>query len=490
MQARQSKYPYFLVGVILLFLYLPLLQSTFHLKKYIRPLKGAYQEVSDITLNKQNWFDGTYQISKDAFINQNFGFRNYYVFLNNQVDYALFNKANADKIVVGKGGFLYESNYIDSYFGNNFVGEEVLRAKVALLKDLQDYFKSRNVTLQILLAPGKGTFYPEFIPDNWISEKKLNNYECFVKEAKKSGLNIFDCNQWFLDMKNITPYDLYPKTGIHWSNYGSLLVFDSLTRKIESEAHMNLKNLEITNVSFSDSLLSPDEDIGNALNLAFKIQPLPMPYAKYIWTNDTTFTRPNTLFIGDSYFWNMYYEGLVNNVFEESKFWYYNQTIYPESEPVREVGKLNVAEELQKYKVIVLMATDCNIHDIGWGFAENVTKGLAEEMKAIIRKKIYVFDLCEEIKRTPEWIKEVTRKAKEKNISIDEMVKLDAIYAYETDYNRPEVIELTEQNKKRILGTPEWTEQIKVKAKEKNISFEEMLELDAKYIYNTEQRKK
>lgn len=473
-----------------MFLFLPLIQSLFKVKGYIRPLKGAYNEAMDVEFNKTKWLDGSFQQGKDNYISQNFGFRNYYVLLNNQLDYELFNKANTDKVVIGKGGFLYESNYITSYFGENFIGEEQLKEKVFTLKNLQDVLAGQNITLQVLLAPGKATYYPEFIPTEWCSTKKINNYECFVNLAKKQGLNYFDCNKWFLEMKNITPYDLYPKTGIHWSNYGSLIAFDSLTKRIENETKLNLKNLEITNVAFQDSLISPDEDIGNALNLAFKIQPLPMPYAKYNWISDSTEVHPRALFIGDSYFWNMYYEGLVNNVFDKSAFWYYNQTVYPESEPEREVKKLNLAEEIKKFKVIVLLVTDCNIHDIGWGFAETASKLLTTEMKAALRRNIYILDLCEEIKRTPDWLIQVEKKAKEKNISVEAMIKLDAVYAYETDYNQPEVISLTEQNKKRILDTPEWVNQIKAKAKEKNISFEEMLELDAKYIYNTEQRKK
>lgn len=486
----KSTYNKIILGTFLVFLYLPLLQSYLHIKKYIRPLKGAFIEAKDAEFTKDAWLDGSFQKSKEDFINQNFGFRNYYVMLNNQTDYFLFNKANAEKVVVGKGGFLYESNYITSYFGNNYVGEEVLRNKISKLKDLQDFLFLQGVKLEVVLAPGKATFYPEFIPDNWIDVKKTNNYESFIKICNEKQVDYVDFNKWFLQIKNLTPYDLYPKTGIHWSNYGALIAFDSLTRKIEHNTKINLKNFSITNVSFADSLISPDEDIGSAMNLAFKIQPLPMPYAKYSWTDDASIVQPQALFIGDSYFWNLYYEGLINNVFSNSKFWYYNQTIYPENETERDVKKLNLLEEIKKQKVIVLMATDCNIQDIGWGFIENCVDIMKSEMNGITRKKAYILDLCEEIKRSPDWLKEVERKAKEKNISVEEMIKLDANYVYQTDYCKPEIIELTEKNKLRILSTPEWVEQIKVKAKEKNISFDEMLELDAKYIYVTEQKNK
>lgn len=486
---QKRIYNLLLLSGILLALFLPLLQSAFKLKKNIKPLKGAFQEVTEEEITSASWFNGNFQKAEEDYLNRNFGFRNYYVRLNNQMDYSLFNKANVEKVVVGKGGFLYEDNYITSYYGENFVGKEILETKFKKLKDLQDLLFTQNITLLPVFAPGKATFYPEFIPEEWQQQKKLNNYEYTVELCKKLEIDYIDFNAWFLKIKNITPYDLYPKTGIHWSNYGALISFDTLTRHLEYLSKFNLKNLSISNITFSNDLMAPDDDIGVAMNLFKNVQPLPMPYAKYEWTDDSTFTKPNALFIGDSYFWNLYYEGLINNVFHEAKFWYYNQTVYPETETQREVNKLNLIDEIKKQKIIAIMVTDCNVHDFGWNFIEQAYEALKSEMRNVIRKKVYLQNIKEEIFKTPEWLNDVKRKAAEKNISIEEMAKLDAMYVYETDYCRPEVFELTEENKKRILNTPEWIEQIKVKAKEKNISFEEMLELDAKYIFVTEQRK-
>lgn len=489
MVVQKRIFNFFLLTGILFVLFLPFLQSVFKLKKTIKPLKGAFVEVKETELNSTSWLNGDFQKGEEDYLNQNFGFRNYYVRLNNQVDYSLFNKANVDKVVVGKGGFLYESNYITSYYGQNFVGKELLEEKFKKLKDLQDLFKELKITLAVIFAPGKATFYPEFIPEEWQETKQLNNYEYSVGLCKKLDIDYVDLNAWFLKLKNITPYDLYPKTGIHWSNYGALISFDTLTRHLEKRSKLNLKNFNIANIAFSNDLIAPDDDIGIAMNLFKDVQPLPMPYAKYEWTEDSTFVKPNALFIGDSYFWNLYYEGLINNVFNEAKFWYYNQTVYPESEPQREVNKLNLIEEIKKQKIVAIMATDCNIHDFGWNFIEQAHNALKTEMRNVIRRKAYLHNITEEIFKTPAWLNDVKRKAAEKNITVEEMAKLDAVYIYETDYCRPEVIELTEETKKRIFNTPEWVEQIKAKAKEKNISFEEMLELDAKYIFVTEQRK-
>lgn len=482
---KNEKYKIGLLSGILLFLFVPALQNILHFK-WVEPLKGAYVEVGDVYLST-DWFKGDYQKKKEAYINQSFGLRNYYVRLNNQIDFSLFRKANVDKVVVGKGDFLYENNYIDAYFGNNFIGKEKLDERFKKLKSLQDYLLLQHINLEVVFAPGKATFYSEYIPAAWVTEKKLNNYEYSRDLCKKFNIRYIDFNAWFLSQKDFSPYDLYPKTGIHWSNYGSLIAFDSLTKHVEYYTNTNLKTFTITNIGFSDSLRDPDNDIGQAMNLLKNIQPLPMPYASYHWVEED-FIKPNALFIGDSYFWNIYYEGLTNNVYEDCKFWYYNESVYPEMGSERKVKDLNLLEQIKKQKVIILMATECNVHDIGWGFIEQATEAFKKEMKEILRKNIYLQNITEEIHLTPNWMADITKKAKMNSRNIDEQIKLDAEYIYTTDYGRPDVIELTEDTKARILNTPPWVEQIKNKAKEKNISFEEMLELDAKYIYVTEQR--
>lgn len=486
---KAARYKIGLLSGILLFLFLPAFQDLFHFKEHIKPLDGAYTRSVDTTLTFENWISGEFQTKKEKVFNQDFGLHNYYVRLNNQIDFSLFNKSNAKNVIVGKGGFLYESEYIDAYFGRNFAGKEKLEEKYKKLKNIQDHLALQGILLEVVFAPGKASFYPEFIPDNWVGEKTLSNYECARDLCKKLNIRFIDFNAWFLTQKDFSPYDLYPKTGIHWSNYGALIAFDSLTKHIEHYSELNLKTITITNVAFSDDIRDPDNDIGETMNLMQNIRPFPMPYADYHWI-DEKFTRPKSLFIGDSYFWNLYHEGLTNNVFEDCKFWYYNETVYPESEPERNVKKLNLLEEIKKQKVIVLLATESNIHDIGWGFVEQTTEAFKKEMQEVLRKNIYLQNIIEEIHLTPNWMADITKKAKMNNVSIDEQIKMDAQYVYTSDYERPIVIEFTEKTKKRILLTPAWVEQIEKKAKEKNISFEEMLELDAKYIYVTEQRPK
>lgn len=489
MSSTQKSYSFLVTGIIL-FLFIPLLQTQFQIVKNIKPLFGAYVPAPDTTINTHDWFSGQYQEIKDKYITQNFGLRNYYVRLNNQIDYKLFKVANIDKVIVGKGDFLYETDYIEAYYGNNFLGVDELTKRYKKVKELQDLLATMGIDLEIALLPSKASFYPEYIPENQKSEFKATNYDCAALLCKKLKIHAIDFSAWFKSLKTTTPYELYPKCGIHWGGYGALIAADSLRKQIEYNTKLNLRDFVITHISYTDSIMDPDNDMGIAMNLLKDIKTLPMPLASYYWTEDPNAVKPKALFIGDSYFWNIYTQGLTNNLFTEGKFWYYNQTVYPESEPVREVSKLNLADEIKKQQVIVIMATEINAHDMGWGFVDKALEALSIKGSGSARQRIYVNNIQEHIKNTPEWMTDIKKKAAERKISEEEMIKLDAIYIYETEYARPEVVALIEKGKERIRNTKEWIEQVKVKAKEKNISEEEMLELDAKYLYDTEIKNK
>ncbi len=496
MKNDYPKINFFLLVSILLFLFIPLFQNTFHLKKWVKPLKGAYVTEKDTSFKWPMWFNETYQKQKDLFFNQNFGLRNYYVMLHNQIDYTLFKKINAEHVVVGKAGIFFEDNYIDAYNGKNFVGKQKLEDLASKLKQAQEILKSNGVDLEILFIPGKASYFSEYIPDAYKVKRSTTNYEYLLSCAKKQNIDLIDFNAWFLQMKPTSVYDLYPSGGIHWSNYGATLAMDSLRKHIEKNTGMSMREFKITKVNISDNLQNPDNDIADALNLCKDVQPLAMPYPEYRWLEKPGEIKPQALFVGDSYFWNWYYQGYVNNLFANARFWYYNQTVYPEDQPVRDVKVLSFKEEVSRNAVVVLMATESNIHDIGWGFADQVIanfkkKELGSSEKEISvnlywRKQVYLRYFANEIMHTPDWIASVTEKAKTKNVPVEAMIQMDADYLYETEYNTSEVLNYTEKAKVRIKKDEKWMMSILQKAKEKNIPVEEMLELDAKYVYDTE----
>ena len=218
--------------LILILLILPLIQSKFNIVK-LEKLKGWVNEPEAVRFSIKKWFSGEYQVKQEEYLNEMFGFRSSFVRINNQIAFNLFNKAKANGVIIGKNNYLFEENYIKAYYGTDFIGIDSINKRMQRVKFVQDTLAKLNKTLVLIYAAGKGSFYPEYFPDEYKKEKTKTNYEYHIKFSKALGLNFIDFNKYFLENKSKSKYPLYPQYGIHWSNYGTALAADSILRYVE-----------------------------------------------------------------------------------------------------------------------------------------------------------------------------------------------------------------------------------------------------------------
>ena len=116
---------------------------------------------------------GAFQQQMTPHIERTTGFHNDFTRLFNQVDFTFFSIPHAARIIVGKNNYLQADSHIEAYLGTDFIGKKYIDDKVSRLKYLQDYFlEKKGVTLLVILAPGKGFYFPEHIPDRYLKLKK------------------------------------------------------------------------------------------------------------------------------------------------------------------------------------------------------------------------------------------------------------------------------------------------------------------------------
>ena len=428
---KQHRYILIISLVILAF---PLFQGLTHLIKE-KSLKGYYTKPEPVHFSIADWFSGAYQSKAEKYVNDEFGFRSFFVRLNNQVQYSLFNRINAQGVVIGKENYLYESLYIDTYFGLDYIGKEKITKKVASMRFIQDKLDSMHKGFFVVIAAGKGYYYPEYFPDSYSKQAKgPTNYDGYLSELPKQGVRFIDYNDYFIKNRDKTEYMLYPKYGIHWSTYGECLVIDSLRKYIEKERKIDMPNFYWNTVK-TNSPQKDDYDIGDALNLMSKLKGPQMGYPDLGTEDAKGKTKPSILVVSDSFFW-----GLINlgffNAFSESHFWYYNEEIVPENAAKSHTDALNLKEEIEKHDIVVLMCTPSNLKKIGWGFierTEDMFKGVVKYDAAFMKS---IDTLKGKIRTDNAWMKEIHRKAKEKNVSVDSMITLDACWMVEQQYKK------------------------------------------------------
>jgi hypothetical protein len=367
---RRSTYHRFKVlwaTALLVLLFLPMVQQFTGLVEE-RPLRGAYTLADAPVASVANWFNGDYQQAAALWLNDHVGLRSTLVRVFNQYHYSAFHNARAQAVVIGESGYLYELNYIKAVTGADFIGDSAVDVKVRKLAALTDTLAARGKQVLVVLAPGKGSFYPQYIPAHYV-EKGIGrtNYAAYSEALLRHQVPVFDAKLWFESLRETAPYPLFPRTGIHWSRYGEVLVADSLLRLIGGMG----AGLEITNVEASRSMRETDDDIEQGMNVLFNLPDLEMGYPEFSLRTHPAVQAEKIITVADSYFWGMYNFGMSRDALGDGSFWFYNEAVYTSAslEPTP-ADSLDVRAEIEASGGVIFICTDANLSRFAFGFID------------------------------------------------------------------------------------------------------------------------
>lgn len=481
------------------------------------------------------WMNGTFQAGFDRFIEDHIGFRSFFVRLNNQIDFSFFNHVNAEGLVKGKGGLLYEYDYIRAYTGKDFIGKETIHRKLNKLKFLQDHLKSNyDIDIILILEPSKARVHPEFIPDRYLKHGiSLSNYEYIRQASIEKGINLLDLNLYLNRVSDTIRYPVYPPYGIHWSEHTMRFITDTLVKFIESKRNIDMPDFTVENRFVNDSISDSDYDAGLTANLLFRPDQPELPYPFFDFKDDQEKDRPMVLAVADSYYWNIFNTRLPKHLFANQAFWYFNAKVYPDFY-YEEVwtSDLDLTAEVEKQDVILLGITERFLYKFGWKFVDQLyeaytpkyTGNIVEKHEIDIRNYSTWFDkLCDTalkinaplksiirdhareqaikqnfetyltwyghayyqriIRENKAWYDSLVNKAKQKGVNTETQLAREADFVFKN--NNPEIYkkkEIISEYIDSISKSEEWMEVIREKASQLYVSVDEMVKVDAEYM--------
>lgn len=511
--------------LFLFIFFIPLLRqlSVFPIQDY--ELDGNFELQSGVELNWHNWINGVYQLKADAIATENIGYRGFATRLRNQIDYSLFKLAHSDKAIIGQDEILFDEWYLNAWTGRTFIGEDFIDIKLHKLKMVQDTLRKRGTELIFVLAPDKATFFEDKLPD-YYTRKKLpeNNYSYISKRSNDLNINFIDLNNYFLTIKDTTRFPLYPKSGIHWSNYGSFVAMDTIIKSIEKAKQINLNDISIENIEVTTLPKHPDNDIGQNINLLYQIPQWEMAYPKLRFEDNPSKPKPRMLVTGDSYYFNIYAFDHTDHLFANNAFWYYANWVYPEHYKQRtEASSLDFRKEVEDKDILLMMVTGRFMHNIDWMVIEKLfeiyypgiiwkknydkrafihvdhdyfywlveeadRKGLTVDEKLDLDANYLlsmnnaapsgksVFDYIDNMENNHEWLRSIEENARLNNRTLRDQQISEALFLY-NDYNkRVSAIE------NKIQNDSAWLENVVSKAKENGIPVQDQLKQEAIFI--------
>ena len=478
--------------LLMLMLIAPWMQASLGLIRE-KPLTGAFSassapDFSEFT--RPEWLDGTFQETFNTRLENHIGFRNTLVRINNQVDFSAFRKANAEGVIAGKNGELFEEDYLREATGLYYIGDEVWKRKAAQLKAVQDTLAALSKTLVVVLEPGKATYYPELIPRKYRDiPEKVSNYEQMLKTFANQQVNVLDLDAFFRQIKTEQPYPLFLKGGTHWSYYGAALAADTTLAYLMHKSGMDIPDMKIEGVKQQDSIRHPDNDIGLAMNLIFPLKQEKPAYPIISFSKNDS-KRADVLIVGDSFYFNWLNDFIPSSAFGNFDFWYYNQNItHGNGYADGKVADKNFKDEVLERDIILIMITGRFHHAFAWNFDEQ----LYNLFFPGYRVPEMVF--ANQIRAYDDEFKLMVKEAANMDVTVEQRIQQEAMFKFYKDHvdnpdkyrRRDELVKLYRMS---ISGTPDWMETIREKAKAKGIGEDEQLTRDAEWLADEKIKKR
>ncbi len=464
---------YFISFCISLLFIAPIIQEKFEIVK-LSPLRGAFVAAKQVSFSLHKWFGGEYQDCAEKYLNQSFGFRNLLVRINNQVDYSLFKNTHLHSVIEGKDNYLFSYEYIKAYRGYDYTGEKVANEYMRQLKFIQSALAGMNKTLILVFAPGKASYYPEYLPDSFNKEGASTNYKLYPDLAQKWGINCINFRKYFLCQKNHSPYPMFTKNGTHWSEYAADLVFDSLISYVEAARKISMPHFKWNSIAESDHDTGLDNNIVDAMNLLFDNSHEKTGYPQTSLVTKPGSIKPSLLAIGDSYFGTLWYLG-INNVFSDYQFGYYDQKMFPQSfDHEINTDQFSLKKEINDHNVIIIEATESNIYALGWGFIGNLYDMLRGDDHRFDPSSNLIANTKNYIRTDKNWMAQIEKKANQNHISIDSMITLDAIWTKKNEYESK-----IQKAYNEIKNNNARMEELQIQAREENTDLDSILKEEA-----------
>ncbi len=475
-----------LLLIVFTMLFLPLAQTNLHLF-LVKDLKGFFVSVEDIDLSGQNWMSLEFQEKKEKYINENFGFRNTLVRLMNQIKFGFFLKTSNSETIIGKNNVMYAKAYLEAYTGENYVGNNVVMKKCYLVKKLQDKLQLQGKIFLPVIAPNKARILNEDLPDG-VFKKSLTNYDAFKYCFDKLNIKYIDFEKYFEEIKNTSKYPIFSKYGIHWSTYGHCLATDSIINYFNTQYNLNTNSLIWKNdIELSDSLQNSDYDIGDGMNLFVdQLKSEKLAYPKLSFTKTTT-QKPPLLVIGDSFNFGIEKTNVQNEIFSDYKLLYYFKELMPYTDDKDAFKKLNIKDEINNHKIILLLVTEHNFVDYGWGFLEKAINILdGKDNGTFDEKENKIMEMTKNIENNKVWLDKIKSDAALNHKDLTELIRENAIYMVNIKekegiaFKNKKVAEMIEYIKK----DEKWMKNLNQKSKETKIGLDSLILEDAVYQVN------
>lgn len=387
-----SRRKQIILGIILLVVFV-LDVVTIGTKLHFIPdgkLSGAEMKQPFPPISFKTFWKGKWQEDLEKWLSSNVGLRAFFIRLDNQMNYSIFDELSAkggDTLRLGKNKWIYEKSYIDNFNKLDTVSLTDLEGQVKSLKKLQTILAAKGIYSLLLITPSKAGIYPEYIKNTDIilnRSVKQTNYEKILPLLKQYQVQYFDGRQFIMELKKTSPYPLFPGSGIHWNYYSSYLATAQLIAYLENGMNQKMTRIHYRRIIAESAPIENETDMAGLTNVIFT-----RTFYDHTYYHPETFAeqgketfRPKMLFIGGSFLWQiLYYLDKYQVYSERDMLYYYERHFrYPERTEqaltAADKESASLRQRILSQHIIVIESNEADLDRIGAGFINDALTAL------------------------------------------------------------------------------------------------------------------
>ncbi len=153
----------------------------------------------------------------------------------NQLVYSLFGNSGASGVVVGRGGQLFEQNYIEEFCKRGSAPDvERIAQWAASLREIQDDVEAAGKSFIFVISPSKAARYADDLPASASCASRVatipDKLAPYVAALRENGVRFVDGAGLISARRPDYEIALFPRGGTHWNLLGAALALHEATR--------------------------------------------------------------------------------------------------------------------------------------------------------------------------------------------------------------------------------------------------------------------
>lgn len=136
--------------------------------------------------------------------------------------------------IIGQDGWLFQtSEEVMRDFQNDMpLSEKQLETLQQNLDQIAAHFKQQGTSLVVVVAPNKGSIYPDYLPDEIKKVNQKSRFDQVVEYLQQHGkTRILDLRQELISARN--EHLVYYQTDSHWTDYGAYIAYRGILTSLK-----------------------------------------------------------------------------------------------------------------------------------------------------------------------------------------------------------------------------------------------------------------